>query len=133
VDDEPQIGQILTKFLTKHNYRVIFFTSGKKALDYLKSNSACSEPFGIPQDKLSESVTLLLTDMQMPGMTGLELAREVKPLYPALPIIVMSGSADGRDRDEIFSLGADFIYKPFELAELLERVERTATVKTHRV
>jgi len=133
VDDEPQIGKMLTQFLGKHNCRVIFFTNGKDALACLKSNR----------------VNLLLTDMTMPGITGIpygtpfngtclpvrqaclpvrqvpsgiELARQVKTLYPALPVIVMSGLADGRDRDEIFSLGADFIPKPFDLVELLKRI-----------
>jgi len=107
VDDEPQIGQILTRFLAKHNYRVIFFTSGKEAIAYLKNNT----------------IDLLLTDLQMPDLTGLEIARQVKTLFPALPVIVMSGSASGQARDEIFSLGADFILKPFELTDLLERID----------
>jgi DNA-binding response OmpR family regulator len=64
----------------------------------------------------------------MPEMSGLELARQVKTLYPAIPIIVMSGTADGKDRDEIFSLSADFIPKPFDLADLLKRVARLLVV-----
>ena len=46
VDDEPQIGQMLTKFLGKHNYRVIFFTSGKKAIAYLSASGETS-PSGV--------------------------------------------------------------------------------------
>jgi DNA-binding response OmpR family regulator len=137
VDDEPQIGKILTLFLGKHNYKAIPFTSGKEAITYLKNNT----------------IDLLLTDLQIPDktavspanrdktavspanrdktavssanreITGIELAQQAKTLYPALPIIVMSGSADGKDRDEIFKLGADFIPKPFELADLLERID----------
>ncbi len=106
VDDEPVIGKCLTMVLDGRNYRTIFFTNGKEALVHLKSNP----------------VALLLTDMQMPEMTGLELARQVRTLYPVLPVIVMSGSADGQARDEIFSLGADFIPKPFDIADLLIRV-----------
>jgi DNA-binding response OmpR family regulator len=109
VDDDPMIGRCLTMFLDGHNYRVIFFTDGNKALAYLANNT----------------VNFLLTDLQMPAMTGLELLRQVKTLFPALPALVMSGSADGRDRDEIFSLGADFIAKPFDLADVLTPLERT--------
>lgn len=112
VDDEPHIGKMLTQFLARHNYQVIFFTRGKEALAYLKD---------FPGD-------LLLTDLQMPNLTGIELAREVKTLYPALPIIVMSGSADGPARDEIFSIPADFIPKPFGLADLLERINSQITI-----
>lgn len=112
VDDDPIIGRCLTIFLDGHNYRVIFFTDGEKALDYLKNNS----------------ILFLITDLSMPEMTGLELLRQVKTLYPALPAMVMSGSADGRDRDEIFALGADFIAKPFELADLLARIDLQITI-----
>ncbi|MFH1227856.1 MAG: response regulator [Planctomycetota bacterium] len=143
VDDEPQIGQMLTRFLGKHNYGVIYFTSGKKALDYLQSNSAVRDCHALNHNgsglamtskgchceersdeaiSTSNGVHLLLTDMQMPEISGLELVRQVKILYPALPIIVMSGSADGQDRDEIFKLGADFITKPLDFADLLKQV-----------
>lgn len=56
VDDQPMIEKFLMWFLGKQNYGVIFFTNGKKALAYLKSNT----------------VSLLLTDMEMPEITGLE-------------------------------------------------------------
>jgi len=121
VDDNPIIGKLLMRFLTEENYEVTSFTRGKEALEYLKTN---------------EAVGLLLTDIDMPEMSGIELSRQVKTLYPALPIIVMSGSADGQTRDEIFSLGADFIPKPFELVDLLKRVETACaghlTIKRER-
>jgi len=122
VDDDPMIGRCLTMFLdgrsdahersapneaSGQGYRVIFFTNGNKALAYLADNT----------------VHFLLTDLQMPEMTGLELLRQVKTLYPTLPALVMSGTANGPDRDEIFALGADFIAKPFELADLLGRIQ----------
>ncbi|MFH1228442.1 MAG: response regulator [Planctomycetota bacterium] len=112
VDNQPLIGEMLTQFLGRHNHEALFFTSGKKALTHLKTN---------------EAVNLLLTDMVMPKMSGLELVRQVKTLYPELPIIVMSGSADGRDRDEIFKLGADFIPKPFQLIDLLMLINSRLT------
>ena len=144
VDDDPMIGRCLTMFLegrsdahersapneaSGHNYRVIFFTNGHKALDYLKSPHppfAKGEQGGLELGVRGDSacgVTLLLTDLQMPAMTGLELLRQVKTLYPTLPALVMSGSADGADRDEIFALGADFIAKPFDLADVLIRID----------
>ncbi|MBI4712720.1 MAG: response regulator [Planctomycetes bacterium] len=104
---------MLKYFLGNTKYQVICFNNGKEALDCLKNKHTA---FG-----------LLLTDLDMPEMTGLELARQGKTLYPALPIIVMSGSATGQDRDEIFSLGADFIPKPFKLNDLLERIDAKIT------
>jgi CheY-like chemotaxis protein len=159
VDDDPVIGKLLTRFLTEQqrgataesrpkrgrprsgseggaeeNYAVTAFTSGKDALDYLKSQIPPNPPLskgGIRGD-FACGVGLLLTDLQMPEMTGIELARQVKILYPALPIIVMSGSADGEARDEIFSLGADFISKPFDLAELLKRIQQAGNPSKER-
>ena len=137
VDDDPVIGKLLTRFLTEENYEVTSFTSGKDALDYLKSQIP-PNPIKSPHPPFAKGekggleirgdfacgVDLLLTDMQMPEMSGIELARQAKILYPALPIIVMSGSADGRARDEIFALGADFIAKPFDLVDLLKRIQQ---------
>jgi len=130
VDDDPMIGRCLTMFLERHNYRVVFFTDGNKALDYLKSPHP---PFAKGEKGgLESGVHFLLTDLQMPGMTGLELLRQVKALFPALPALVMSGSADGRDRDELFALGADFIAKPFELADVLKRIDLEITLGLRR-
>jgi CheY-like chemotaxis protein len=135
VDDDPMIGKCLTMFLDGQGYRVIFFTDGNKALAYLADNAVnpvrsehnqrnnLSSKSNCSLLDASNGVNFLLTDMQMPEMSGLELLRQVKALYPALPALVMSGSADGRDRDEIFALGADFIPKPFDLADLLQRIE----------
>jgi DNA-binding response OmpR family regulator len=113
VDDDPVMGEMLAVFLGKRNYRAIFFTSGNQALAYLKNNPAI----------------LLLTDRVMPEMSGIELTRQVKTLLPVLPVIVMSGSADGQARDEIFALGADFIPKPFELVDLLRRINSRLPVR----
>lgn len=141
VDDEPAICQMLACFLGKTKYMAICFTNPIEALAYLKSNSTgrdCRAPRcdigGLAMTSLrgretteaistSNGVALLLTDLDMPEINGLELARQAKRLYPTLPIIVMSGSADGQDRDAIFALGADFIPKPFELDDLLKRIE----------
>jgi DNA-binding response OmpR family regulator len=134
VDDEPAIGQMLTRFLGKHNYEVIFFTSGKEALAYLKDNTVSLLLMDWLLERSELQPTILgsksgaeasfncrSTDMIMPGITGVELARQVKTLYPTMPIIVMSGSADGPDRDRIFELGADFIPKPFNLVDLVRK------------
>jgi len=118
VDDDPMLGQMLTEFLGGRDYRVISFTRAKDALDYLANNT----------------IGFLLTDMEMPEMSGLELLRQVKTLYPTLPAMVMSGlpaatlagSAGGNALDEIFSLGADFIPKPFDMVDLLIRIDLSA-------
>ena len=106
VDDEPDIGEILTRFLAKKNYEVASFTSGKEALEYLKTNE----------------VNLLLTDMAMPEMNGIELIRATKGLQPNLPILLMTGTPNAEMMNELIKYTiSDYIAKPFEL-DSLEKV-----------
>ncbi len=142
VDDDPMIGKLLTTFLGEREYEVNYFTSPQKALTCLRLLGNTPNPVRSEHNQrnnlssksdcslsdASNGVNLLLTDLQMPEMTGLELTRQVKTLYPRLPVIVMSGSADGPERDEIFALGADFIPKPFDFADLLERIDLQVTL-----
>ena len=101
VDDDPEIDQLLTKYLTKKNYVVTSFISPKRALEYLETSS----------------VNLMLVDMNMPEMNGLEVIKAVKESKPKLPIILMSSEFPNTERmDEMIKLGvSDFISKPFEL------------------
>ena len=142
VDDDPMIGKLLTTFLGEREYEVNYFTSPQKALTCLRLLGNTPNPVRSEHNQrnnlssksdcslsdASNGVNLLLTDLQMPEMSGIELVRAAKILCPALPVIVMSGSADGAARDEIFSLGADFIPKPFELADLLKRIDLQVTL-----
>jgi len=106
VDDEPAIGELLTRFLAKKNYEVASFTSGKEALEHLKTND----------------VNLLLTDMNMPEMNGIELIRATKGLQPNLPILLMTGTPDAEMMNELIKYTiSDYITKPFEL-DSLEKV-----------
>jgi DNA-binding NtrC family response regulator len=110
VDDEPAIAELLTRFLTKKNYGVTSFTSGKKALEHLKTNE----------------VNLMVTDIDMPEMNGIELIKATKELKPALPILVITGTANLEARNEIVTLlgiGTNYIEKPFQLDRLEKIVE----------
>lgn len=86
---------------------VISFTSGKQALEYLKTNSA----------------SLMLTDVDMPGMNGIELIKAIKGLKPNLPVLVMTGTSCSEAANEMVRLGfPDYITKPFELNYLESRI-----------
>ncbi|MFA6170412.1 MAG: sigma-54 dependent transcriptional regulator [Candidatus Margulisiibacteriota bacterium] len=68
---------------------------------------------------------LLLLDLRMPGMDGLEFLKKVRPLFPETEIIVVSASRDIADAVEAMKLGAlDYIPKPFEVNELLITIEK---------
>jgi putative two-component system response regulator len=98
VDDEPNNLQVLRHILQDH-YRLLFARDGEKALQL----AAASRP------------DLILLDVMMPGMTGLEVCRQLKqnPQTAALPVIFVTALSDSKDEAEGFAAGAvDYISKP---------------------
>jgi putative nucleotidyltransferase with HDIG domain len=109
VDDEPQIRDYLSAVLQFEGYECRSFGAGADALDYL----AASER---PAD-------LLLTDIKMPSMTGIELLRSVKQLKPALPVILVSGLYELALAIEALEYGADdYLKKPVRPRDVLTAV-----------
>jgi DNA-binding NtrC family response regulator len=129
VDDEAIIREVLEKILKKGGFSVTTVGSGSLALNYLKSYR----------------VDLLITDIKMPKMSGLELLREVKLRFPEVAVIVMTAFGDSYAVKDALLTGADeYITKPFkadELSLIIERVTwrfqlhqepaRTLPVKSH--
>jgi DNA-binding NtrC family response regulator len=109
VDDEPSIGEFLTMVLGKEGYRVRAVTTGKQALQILEE----------------EAFPVMLTDLRMPEMTGLELVREARRRHPDLGVIVMTAFASLESAVEAMRLGAsDYITKPFQVDEVRLVVEK---------
>lgn len=78
------------------------------------------------QRLLSDRISLILTDLKMPGKTGMDLLKTVKDLYPDLPVILLTAFGDEHLWVEALSSGAvDLIPKPFKKQEILEVVKRT--------
>jgi two-component system, NtrC family, response regulator PilR len=80
---------------------------------------------------------VVLTDISMPGLSGVELLGHLRQSQPDTPVIIISGIGDRAHADGLRRLGAfDFIYKPFKLATVEESVaralEHTRTLKAHR-
>ena len=108
VDDDVAILDILRQSLTMEGYTCEAFTRGEDALEALERIS----------------FELMLTDIVMPGMRGLELVSKAKRLQPALTAIVMTGLIEEFSYDEAIRFGAaDFIKKPFTIQELLVRIK----------
>lgn len=111
VDDIPANLQILNVHLTDEDYEVIECQSGQQALDELKINP--------------EAIDLILLDVMMPGMSGLEVLAEIKrnPQTENIPIILVTANADDQNVAEGLDMGAfDYIIKPYSLVVLLARV-----------
>ena len=110
VEDQKDQSRMLLYILKAHDYRVVCAADGLKALELMKS--------GITPD-------LLITDINMPGLNGIELIREVKQLNMDVPIVVMSGSQTPKYLETFPNLVVeDYLVKPFLATNLLSRVEK---------
>ena len=106
VDDEPQITLVLRSGLVKHGYEVRVATEGESALELFQAWT--------PQ--------LVVTDLSMPNMNGLELCRRLRAITTA-PIIVLSVKGEESIKVEALDAGADdYVTKPFGMGELVARV-----------
>lgn len=116
VDDEPQITRVLKTTLLSQGYGTRAASDGVEALQMMKSWSP----------------DLLITDLRMPNMDGLDLCRQVRA-QSQIPIIVLSVRGEERIKVEALDAGADdYVTKPFSTKELLARVRaalRRAAVK----
>ncbi|MBX3298311.1 MAG: response regulator transcription factor [Acidobacteria bacterium] len=106
VDDEPQITRVLRHSLAAHGYDVRTAADGLSALDTFRD-------WG-PE--------LVITDLQMPEVDGIEFCREIRKMSD-VPLIVLSVKGEERTKVEALDAGADdYVTKPFGIDELLARV-----------
>lgn len=106
VDDEPQITRVLKTTLSAQGYNIRAAGDGVQALEEMKTWSP----------------DLIITDLQMPNMEGLELCRKVRA-HSRIPIIILSVKGEETVKVEALDAGADdYVTKPFSVNELLARV-----------
>lgn len=106
VDDESQITRVLRHSLTAHRYDVRTAADGLSAIDTFRDWHP----------------DLIITDLQMPEMNGIELCREIRKTSK-VPIIVLSVKGEERIKVDALDAGADdYVLKPFGIDELLARV-----------
>jgi response regulator RpfG family c-di-GMP phosphodiesterase len=100
VDDEVKISSIMAQTLAKEGYSCVTANNGREALNYF----------------LKDTVSLIITDINMPEMNGMELLKSVKTVNPNMMVIMMTGYPEIDMAVEAIHLGAyDFILKPAEL------------------
>jgi DNA-binding response OmpR family regulator len=91
--------------------------AGYDAIQAADGNEGC-------RAAVSREYDLLLLDMVLPGMSGLDILREVRSVRPTLPVIILSARGEERDRVTGLRLGADdYVVKPFSVDELLARID----------
>jgi PAS domain S-box-containing protein len=110
-EDEDAIRMVATRVLQRAGYTVVAAASGEEALEQLAKHGG--------------GITMLMTDLVMPGMTGLELAHEARRRFPALKVLFASGySADAADGHLAEFENWNFIEKPYGVKELATEVRR---------
>ncbi len=108
VEDEDSVRSFALRALKKKGYEVIGCNSAENALEQLSQE---------------QNFQLLVTDMVMPGMNGLELARRVREIIPNIKIILASGYSEEITRSEIdTTINFTFMAKPFSLGDLTKKI-----------
>jgi signal transduction histidine kinase/CheY-like chemotaxis protein len=109
VEDEPAICALLVDLLESARYRVLTGRTGREAVERLLANS----------------VQLVLTDLGMPEMSGWEVARHCRDLYPGLPVVLVTGWGVELDANMVVETGVrGVITKPFAVLDVLRTVDR---------
>ncbi len=103
VDDETALCHMLSEMLAEEGYRLLEASSGTLALDILKSTD----------------VDLIISDIEMPGMTGFDLLKQVNELYPKIKIQLVSGYSDQVENGNV--LHKKILYKPYSQFDMIER------------
>jgi two-component system cell cycle response regulator CpdR len=113
VDDEPELAEYLVQALQDHGWRVSTALDGFEALDELHQNGATD---------------LLVLDLGLPRMSGLELARKIRNRYPHTRILVATGYSVRLEPERMRELNiCGILSKPFTLNALIDAAERAAT------
>ena len=105
VDDDPVIGESFDRVLTPRGYAVIHAANGEQALERLAA----------------EDYDLVYTDIKMPGLSGIEVARRVRASRPWLPVVIVTGYGSAENQARAKEIGvAAFLDKPLT-PEMIER------------
>src|SRR5262245_28142873 len=109
IDDENDLRFVLKRFLSKHGYEVLEASSGKKALEILRSSE----------------VDLILCDFKLDDMDGDEVLKSIKEINSSVPVIIITGYSNIKTAVEVMRLGAiDYVTKPLLPEEILITIRK---------
>ena len=115
VDDEVPFVEALTKRLKKRNLNILTAFSGREALQTLDKH---------------RNVDVVILDVKMPDLDGIETLREIKKAYPVTEVVMLTGHATVESAIEGMRFGAyDYLMKPCEIEQLMTKVEEATKKK----
>lgn len=114
VDDELLIRDLLYDFFTTKGWEITVAEGGQKAIDYLKNRE----------------FDVVLTDLKMPDIDGMDLTGRIRNLYPEVPVVIMTGYPSLETALEALRFKVDdYIIKPFNVNQLFKVVQKVAEEK----
>ncbi len=115
VDDEVPFVETMTKRLTKRGLKVASSLSGEKALQMIDSH---------------RNLDVVILDVKMPGMDGVQTLQEIKKRFPLIEVIMLTGHATVESAVQGMKLGAyDYLMKPCDIDELISKVQAAVSKK----
>ena len=115
VDDEVPFVETMAKRLVKRNIKTITAFNAEEGLEKLKDN---------------QDLDVIILDIKMPGMDGIDALKEIKTASPLVEVIMLTGHAKIESAIEAMKLGAhDFLMKPFDIEELVLKIKEAAEKK----
>ncbi|MFY7730016.1 MAG: response regulator transcription factor [Flavobacterium sp.] len=107
VEDDARVSELLVRGLTEHGFEVIAVADGIEAISTFAA----------------QRFNLVITDVILPGLSGLDICRQFRRINPEAPIIMLTALGNTDDKLDGFDAGADdYMVKPFELRELMARI-----------
>jgi len=118
VDDEHEFVAILTQRLTQRNYSVTFAHSGKDALVQLEDD---------------KEIDVVILDVKMPGVDGIETLKLIKEKWPFIEVIMLTGHSTLDSAIDAIKIDAnDYLLKPIEMEQLVSKIKKAVCRKRHR-
>ena len=115
VDDEIEFVETFSERLVMRNLEISKAFSGEEALQILETNN---------------NIEIVILDVKMPGMDGIETLTEIKKRYPLVEVIMLSGHADVESAIDGMKQGAfDYLMKPCEIDQIIAKVTEAAAKK----
>ena len=122
-EDDPEMRNLLDTVLRRGGYRVETVTNGVELLERL--DTSLSEE--------GDPVDLVISDVRMPGLTGLEVLEAVRGRTPRIPVILITAFGDQTLHEAAWLLGAAAVLdKPFDLRDMMSRVRALAPARRTR-